>query len=144
MNIYFDVDYTLMAMDGSLRPHTKDIFERLIGDNHRIYIWSGVGDRSRDVDRHDLSGYVSGVFVKPIADFEIGIKRFEVKPRPDFVIDDHQEIVEYFGGVHIEPYYFRSSDDEHMSLLYEAIAEFVIFGKSSHRGFKQRMNEGRA
>ena len=109
MNIFFDVDYTLMAMDGTLRPHTKDIFKQLIIDSHKIFIWSGVGDRTSDVNRHGLSEYVSGVFVKPIADFEIGLKRFKVLPRPDFVIDDHREIVEYFGGVHIEPFYFKSS-----------------------------------
>ena len=142
MNIFFDVDYTLMAMDGTLRPHTKDIFKQLIIDSHKIFIWSGVGDRTSDVNRHGLSEYVSGVFVKPIADFEIGLKRFKVLPRPDFVIDDHREIVEYFGGVHIEPFYFRSSDDGHMNLLYEAISSFVSSGDSDHRGFKKKMDIG--
>ena len=142
MNIFFDVDYTLMAMDGTLRPHTKDIFKQLIIDSHKIFIWSGVGDRTSDVNRHGLSEYVSGVFVKPIADFEIGLKRFKVLPRPDFVIDDHREIVEYFGGVHIEPFYFRSSDDEHMNSLYEAIYSFVSSGDSDHRGFKKKMDRG--
>ena len=142
MNIFFDVDYTLMAMDGTLRPHTKDIFKQLIIDSHKIFIWSGVGDRTSDVNRHGLSEYVSGVFVKPIADFEIGLKRFKVLPRPDFVIDDHREIVEYFGGVHIEPFYFRSSDDGHMNLLYEAISSFVSSGDSDHRGFKKKMDRG--
>ena len=52
MNIFFDVDYTLMAMDGTLRPHTKDIFKQLIIDRHKIFICSGVGDRTRDVNRH--------------------------------------------------------------------------------------------
>ena len=142
MNIFFDVDYTLMAMDGTLRPHTKDIFKQLIIDRHKIFIWSGVGDRTSDVNRHGLSEYVSGVFVKPIADFEIGLKRFKVLPRPDFVIDDHREIVEYFGGVHIEPFYFKSSDDEHMNFLYEAIYSFESSGDSDHKGFKKKMERG--
>ena len=42
MNIYFDVDYTLIAMDGSLRPGTTEVFESLLEDGHFIYIWSGV------------------------------------------------------------------------------------------------------
>ena len=142
MNIFFDVDYTLMAMDGTLRPHTKDIFKQLLIDRHKIFIWSGVGDRTSDVNRHGLSEYVSGVFVKPIADFEIGLKRFKVLPRPDFVIDDHREIVEYFGGVHIEPFYFKSSDDEHMNLLYAAIYSFESSGDSDHKGFKKKMERG--
>ena len=81
--------------------------------------------------RLNLMNLISGVFVKPIADFEIGLQRFGVDPRPDFVIDDHREIVEAFGGVHIEPYYFRSAEDGHMEDLYQAIAEYSDRGTSS-------------
>ena len=59
MNIYFDVDYTLIAMDGSLRPGTTEVFEGLIADGHLIYIWSGVGMRTDDIERLGLSGFVS-------------------------------------------------------------------------------------
>ena len=142
MNIYFDFDYTLIAMDGTLRPHTKETFSRLIDDGHKIYIWSGVGDRSTDIDRLKLSKYVSDVFVKPLTDFEVGLTRFEVDPIPDFVVDDHREIVEHFGGIHIEPFYFRSSNDERMKSLYEAVFEFSECGKSAHRGFKKKPEKG--
>jgi len=136
MNIYFDVDYTLIAMDGSLRPGTTEVFEELINDGHSIYIWSGVGMRTDDIERLGLSKFVSGIFVKPITEYEVGLKRFSVSPRPDFVIDDHKEIVDAFGGVHIEPYYFRSAEDGHMSELYKAIKDFISTGTSNHRGFK--------
>ena len=136
MNIYFDVDYTLIAMDGSLRPGTTEVFEGLLKDGHFIYIWSGVGMRTDDIERLGLSGFVSGIFVKPITEYEVGLKRFSVSPRPDFVIDDHREIVEVFGGVHIEHFYFRSAEDGQMPELYDAIKDFVSTGKSDHRGFK--------
>ena len=136
MNIYFDCDYTILAMDGSLRPGTQEVFSKLLEDGHKVFIWSGVGLRSDDMKRLNLMNLISGVFVKPIADFEIGLQRFGVDPRPDFVIDDHREIVEAFGGVHIEPYYFRSAEDGHMEDLYQAIAEYSDKGTSSHRGFK--------
>ena len=136
MNIYFDCDYTILAMDGSLRPGTQEVFSKLLEDGHKVFIWSGVGLRSDDMKRLNLMNLISGVFVKPIADFEIGLQRFGVDPRPDFVIDDHREIVEAFGGVHIEPYYFRSAEDGHMEDLYQAIAEYSDRGTSSHRGFK--------
>ena len=136
MNIYFDVDYTLIAMDGSLRPGTTEVFEELINDGHSIYIWSGVGMRTDDIERLGLSKFVSGIFVKPITEYEVGLKRFSVSPRPDFVIDDHREIVEAFGGVHIEPYYFRSAEDGNMAELYKAIKDFISTGTSNHRGFK--------
>ena len=136
MNIYFDVDYTLIAMDGSLRPGTTEVFEELINDGHSIYIWSGVGMRTDDIERLGLSKFVSDIFVKPITEYEVGLKRFSVSPRPDFVIDDHREIVDAFGGGHIEPYYFRSAEDGNMAELYKAIKDFIATGTSNHRGFK--------
>ena len=136
MNVYFDCDYTILAMDGSLRPGTREVFSNLIADGHQVFIWSGVGLRSDDMNRLDLMDLVSGIFVKPITDFEIGLERFGVHPRPDFVIDDHRQIVETFGGVHIEPYYFRSSEDGHMDELYSAIVQYHRTGTCDHRGFK--------
>jgi len=136
MNIYFDVDYTLIAMDGSLRPGAMEVFEGLIAEGHSIYIWSGGGMRTDDIERLGLSGFVSNIFVKPITEYEVGLERFSVSPRPDFVIDDHREIVEAFGGVHIEPYYFRSAEDGQMAELHQAIKDFVSTGNSNHRGFK--------
>ena len=140
LNIYFDCDYTILAMDGSLRPRTREVFSNLIEDEHKVFIWSGVGLRTKDMERLNLMDLISGIFVKPIAEFEDGLDRFSVSPRPDFVIDDHREIVEFFGGVHIEPYYFRASEDGQMDDLYQCIADFSQPGNSTHRGFKPPPN----
>ena len=140
LNIYFDCDYTILAMDGSLRPRTREVFSNLIEDEHKVFIWSGVGLRTKDMERLNLMDLISGIFVKPIAEFEDGLDRFSVSPRPDFVIDDHREIVEFFGGVHIEPYYFRASEDGQMDDLYQCIADFSQTGNSIHRGFKPPPN----
>ena len=59
MNIYFDCDYTILAMDGSLRPDTREVFDRLIDDGHQIFIWSGVGLRTSDMSRLDLDDMIS-------------------------------------------------------------------------------------
>ena len=140
LNIYFDCDYTILAMDGSLRPRTREVFSNLIEDEHKVFIWSGVGLRTKDMERLNLMDLISGIFVKPIAEFEDGLDRFSVSPRHDFVIDDHREIVEFFGGVHIEPYYFRASEDGQMDDLYQCIADFSQTGNSTHRGFKPPPN----
>ena len=140
LNIYFDCDYTILAMDGSLRPRTREVFSNLIEDEHKVFIWSGVGLRTKDMERLNLMDLISGIFVKPIAEFEDGLDRFSVSPRPDFVIDDHREIVEFFGGVHIDPYYFRASEDGQMDDLYQCIADFSQTGNSTHRGFKPPPN----
>ena len=91
LKIFFDVDYTLLAVDGSLRPGARQTFERLIQDGHQIYIWSGVGLRTADVHRHDLQSLVSGIYKKPIYDFVNGLEMLKVPHWPDFVIDDYPE-----------------------------------------------------
>ena len=136
LNIYFDCDYTILAMDGSLRPRTREVFSKLIEAGHKVFIWSGVGLRTKDMERLDLMELISGIFVKPITEFEDGLDRFDVHPRPDLVIDDHREIVEAFGGIHIEPYYFRAAEDGQMDDIYQSITDFTETGNSTHRGFK--------
>ena len=43
MKIFFDVDYTILGLDDTLRPNTKETFQRLLDDGHEIHIWSGMG-----------------------------------------------------------------------------------------------------
>jgi hydroxymethylpyrimidine pyrophosphatase-like HAD family hydrolase len=43
LNVFFDVDYTLVMGDGSLRPRSRETFEQIIGMGHSIYVWSGWG-----------------------------------------------------------------------------------------------------
>ena len=136
MNIYFDCDYTILAMDGSLRPGSMDVFGKLVCDGHHLYVWSGVGIRTSDMERLELTKYISGIFVKPLKDFIEGIQLQGIEPWPDFVVDDHRGIVEAFGGIHIEPYYFRSAEDSQMENLYQAILEYSRDGRCSHRAFK--------
>lgn len=61
LKILFGVDYTLPAMDGSLRPMTRQTFEKLIDIGHEVFIWSGVGGWTSDVKRHDLQDLFPGV-----------------------------------------------------------------------------------
>ena len=143
MNIFFDVDYTIQGVDGSLRPGTGEVFERLVRDGHALFIWSGVGDRTADVERHRLQQYVSGVFEKPIRDYEAGLSLFKVTVRPDFVIDDYPEIVGVFGGTVIRPYYFPSASDGEMERVYKVINEYAATGASSDSMFRQP-NGGRS
>ena len=136
LKIFFDVDYTLLAVDGSLRPGTRSAFERLVADGHEVFIWSGVGIRSDDVERHDLQSLVSGVYKKPIYDFVNGLELLKVPHWPDFVIDDYPEIVETFGGVLAKPYFFRSEADDEMEHIYAIINDFVATGASDRVGYK--------
>ena len=140
MNIFFDVDYTLLAMDNSLRPGTREVFEKLIADGHKLFIWSGVGLRTAEIEKHNLSEFVSDIFVKPIHDFEAGLEKFNVTTRPDFVIDDYPEIVDVFTGVLVRPYFFRSAEDDEMDRVYTIIKDYVETGHSKLVGFRPGVN----
>ena len=117
MNIFFDVDETLIAYNGSLRPGTRSVFERLVSDGHHVYIWSGRGIRTSEVHRTGLGDLVSGIYQKPLSDFEAGLARCGIPVVPDFVIDDYPGIVEFFGGLCIRPYHGGAQADDELSDL---------------------------
>jgi hypothetical protein len=124
MNIFFDVDETILGYDESLRPLVKQVFQQLIDHGHRIYIWSGVrtGDavRINVVERHGLTPFVTDCFRKPLFDFREQWSLRGVDVQPDFVVDDYPEIVDAFGGVVVKPYSMARADAD-MQRVYEAI-----------------------
>lgn len=136
LKIFFDVDYTILAVDSSLRPGTRETFQRLVSDGHQVYVWSGVGVRTSELQKHDLIDLVSGVYQKPIQDFVAGLEKLGVPCHPDFVIDDYPEIVDTFGGVVVRPYYFRSTEDDEMDRVYRIVTEVVATGRSAQVGFR--------
>lgn len=140
LNIFFDVDYTLLAVDGSLRPRTREIFEKLVADGHRLFIWSGIGNRTSDIRRHGLHDLVASVFVKPLEDFEAGLRAFGVTVRPDFVVDDYPSIVNAFGGAVVRPYYFPSPEDDEMQRVYQIVVDYVTKGYSQDAAFRPGLN----
>ncbi|MDA1095750.1 MAG: hypothetical protein O3B84_00620 [Chloroflexi bacterium] len=123
MNVFFDVDYTLISYEGILRPHVREVFQALVDDGHRIYIWSGVGLRHRVLQAHNLTHFVSGVFVKPLEDHWASLPRLGVDVEPQFVIDDHSQVVDAFGGMHIKPYSYPSTHDTEMLRAYAMIKQ---------------------
>jgi hypothetical protein len=138
VNVFFDVDYTILSVDGSLRPGTRDVFRRLVADGHKVFVWSGVGLRTAEVRRHSLEEYVAGVFHKPLENFESGLWAFGVTARPDFVIDDYPEIVSFFGGVVVTPYYFSRADDAEMERVYRIVADYALNGRSEDVAFRPK------
>ena len=125
MDLFFDVDYTILAMDGSLRPRTREVFQRLTDEGHRLFVWSGVGLRHRDLERHGLAAYVSGVYVKPLRDYRARLAELGVPVRPHLVVDDYPQIVEAFGGFVVRPYFFRDPKDREMERVVEAVLRYA-------------------
>ena len=124
MNIFFDVDETILGYDGSLRPLVRQTFEALVDEGHRIFIWSGVRTasavRSEVVEPYGLARYVTDCFQKPRFDYREQWLRSGIEVQPDFVIDDYPEIVEVFGGVLIKPYP-RQREDTDLERVHAAI-----------------------
>ena len=146
VNIFFDLDYTLLAIDGSLRPGVKELFQRLVEEGHDIYIWSGLGVRWGEVRRHGLDAYVKGVFDKPLHDFGALVKawhqRGDLPILPDLVVDDYPEIVTALGGVLARPYFFVNPGDREMERIYQIIQEYSSNGHSPDAAFRPRPPSG--
>jgi FMN phosphatase YigB (HAD superfamily) len=124
MNVFFDVDETILGYDDSLRPFVAEVFQRLIDDGHRVYVWSGARSaesvRRAVVERHGLTALVTDCFQKPIYDPRNAWTEAGAGIEPDFCVDDRWETIEAFGGVIIKPYPYRGPDND-MLRVYEAI-----------------------
>jgi FMN phosphatase YigB (HAD superfamily) len=124
LNVFFDVDNTLIMWDGKLRNHAHEVFEKLREDGHTIFVWSGVGIRKWDMRRHKLDEYVSDYFLKPLEDHHQRLKTYDVHTFPDFVIDDHKTVVDAFGGYHIPD--MAGPDDHELLSVFEAITAMAL------------------
>ncbi len=138
MKIFFDVDYTILGLDDSLRPGTTDTFEKLQHDGHEIYIWSGMGERWEVIEKYNLKPYISGVYEKPTHHFHERLEELKIPFEPEFVIDDYPEVVAAFGGVWVPPYFFARSVDAQMERIYNIICEFTRDGSSEDRQYRAK------
>ncbi len=112
LNVFFDVDHTLIMWDGRLRNHAREVFAAIREQGHTIYVWSGVGIRRYDMRRHGLDEFVAAYFVKPLERYRERLPDYNVHVMPDFVIDDYPGPVEDFGGYQISD--FAPPDDREL------------------------------
>jgi hypothetical protein len=124
MNIFFDMDDTIIASDdSSLRPRVREVFERLRTDGHAVYIWSAMGKRWSEIDQHGLRELVTDAFHKPMNNFQRALKWKDIDVQPDFVVDDFPEILREFPGCTIKPYQMADPSDREMENVYLKIVE---------------------
>ena len=121
VNIFFDVDHTIIDSDNALRPGVRELFERLRLAGHRIYLWSGIGPRWEIVHAHRLEGWVAGCFDKPLYHYEAMLAPLGIPVRPDFVVDDHPHLVHAFGGCVVPPYRTANAADTEMERVSHAV-----------------------
>jgi hypothetical protein len=107
VNVFFDVQGTLVS-GGRPRPHTRDVFLRLVEMGHHVYLWSSGGSSyaasaGRLLGVEDL---VSGYFGKS-------------GPQPvsvDFVVDDQPGMVEHYGGYTVSAFVGDPGDRDLLSV----------------------------
>ncbi len=138
MKIFFDVDYTILGLDDTLRPGTKETFQKLLDDNHEIFIWSGMGERWEVIEKHELRSYVSGVYEKPTNHFHERLEELKIPFEPEFVIDDYPEVVAAFGGAWVPPYFFARNVDQQMDRVYRIVCDFANSGTSEDSQYKAK------
>lgn len=110
MNIFFDVQGTLIS-GGSGRPHIRDVFEKLSGRGHHIYLWSSAGsdyakNAAESLGVEDLIfGYYSKYAPPPVS--------------VDFTVDDHPDFVSRYGGCVVAPFSGDPADRELLRIVEE-------------------------
>ena len=138
MNIFFDVDQTILGMDNSLRPGVRETMDALTEMGHRVYVWSGMGIRRETVRRHGLEYQVSGLYQKPLYDHQERLEELGVPFAPDFVVDDDPQVVSAFGGLWVPPYYKQGDDDGAMARALSAATAYAERGTSDEIHFRAR------
>jgi hypothetical protein len=116
MNVFFDVDHTLVyisAETNALRPGAHEAMRRLKEAGHGVYVWSasGLTHVERVVHMHGLAEWVDGMFDKDP----------RVQPQPDFIIDDDWYLVEKWGGYCVSQYKAVDESDAELLLAIESL-----------------------
>jgi hypothetical protein len=125
MNIFFDVDHTIIDSDNRLRPGVRELFQRLHADGHALYLWSGIGERSEIVAANDLGEYVTACYEKPLYHYEAMLKPLGIECWPEFVVDDHPHLVHAFGGCVVRRYLMPDARDREMERVYQEVQRAV-------------------
>ena len=125
MNIFFDVDNTIITWDVKLRPGVHEVFTRLREDGHTIYLWSGMGPRWEVVKRFELHEHIDDCFWKPLHNHHERMVELGVTIQPDYVIDDHLEMFVPFVGSHVPEPMLPLDRDTIMWRVYDEIQAHV-------------------
>ena len=79
--------------------------------------------RWQEIDLHGLRPLIATCFWKPRWDHQAQLVELGVEVFPDFVVDDHRDVVAAFGGVTVFPFDYFDPRDREMERVYRAIKE---------------------
>jgi len=142
MNVFFDVDFTIIDADGALRPGVAECFAALRGGGHRIYLWSGLGPRWEVVSEHRLEAWVDDCFIKPLYHHRRMLDPLGISMEPHFVVDDHPHLVDIFGGCVVGPYRCVDAGDREMWRVLDAVSASETAGAKAGAGARPNPRGG--
>ncbi len=104
MNVFFDVQGTLLTMEEVPRPRAREAFQMLKEEGHDLYLWSsgGAGYAATAAELLGVADLVTGCFDK----------RQEPDVPVDFAVDDDASVVEAQGGYRVKPFDGDPGDEE--------------------------------
>ena len=104
MNVFFDVQGTLLTMEEVPRPRAREAFLMLKEKDHDLYLWSsgGAGYAAAAAELLGVADLVSGYFDK----------RQEPGVPIDFAVDDDASMIEAHGGYRVAPFDGDPWDEE--------------------------------
>ena len=99
VNIFVDVDLTLVDYNQNLIPGAREALQRLVDRGCHLFLWSTAGRKYAEViaARHQLSDLFEGFAAKP-----------------DILIDD-------MPGTALKPFVFNPNDEESWDSMVEGI-----------------------
>ncbi|HLZ69596.1 MAG TPA: HAD hydrolase family protein [Dehalococcoidia bacterium] len=101
--VFIDVDDTLLTWNWRLRPFAREVLAELGTAGFAVYLWSGRGKRWDVVNTFGLAAHVRDCFEKPLFHHRERLAELGVPFAPDYVVDDHAEVVAAFGGLCVRP-----------------------------------------
>jgi hypothetical protein len=124
MNIFVDVQGTLLTEDSDPRPHVREFFLKLSDMGHHVYLWSIAGDgyaahAARVLGVDDV---VRGCFGKRSVPEDITV---------DFVVDDQPSWVEEHSGFLVKAYVGDPCDQELLGVV-EAVEALELHKDDRH------------
>jgi hypothetical protein len=119
--VYIDIDHTMVGEDNSVRPGVESTLSHLKNVGHELYAWSGDTTRKGLLQERGLLRLFQDVSLKPTSSYRQRARELCRGREPDFVVDDHAQVVRMFGGVHLAPYYGAEHADQTFILVASAV-----------------------
>ena len=110
MNIFFDVLDTLVAENGTPRPHSREVFLELTEMGHDVYVWSSGGESyaARAARAVGVEDVVKGCCRKRHPPEGVAVH---------YAVDDDEGVVEEYGGQVVSAYRGDPEDAELLGVV---------------------------